>query len=228
MARRHTRHSGPLPAPLPPERRTVGQLVAETIRFYGRRFWPSLALGLSLATLNQLAFSLPRREQVVLTASLGAVLLSASLVAACGLVGGVRPPFAVFLGAVGLGAVLFVPAPFLALLFVLPAVAWLALVGLAVPAYVLERRGFTGSLARGVALARADYVHALGSLATLAITYFLTRAVLLFLLREQADVAVRAAGFLADLVVSPLLFLGAAILYADQAARADGPPPARG
>jgi len=222
MARR-TRRSEPLPPPLPPERRTVGQLVAEAIRFYGRRFWPSLALGLSLATLNQLAVSLPRQEQVVLTASLGAVLLSASLVGACALVADVRPPLSVVLGAVALGAVLFVPAPFLALLFVLPAVAWLALVGLAVPAYLLERRSLRSSLVRGVALARADYVHALGSLATLAITYFLTRTVLLFLLRGQADVTLRAAGFLADLVVSPLLFLGAAILYVDQAARADGP-----
>ena len=31
-----------LPPPLPPETRTVGQLVAESIRLYGARFWPSL------------------------------------------------------------------------------------------------------------------------------------------------------------------------------------------
>src|SRR3954468_13753918 len=34
------------PAALPPETRTVGQLVAESIRFYGDHFWPVLALGL--------------------------------------------------------------------------------------------------------------------------------------------------------------------------------------
>jgi len=39
----------PLPAPLPPETRTVGQLVAEAVKLYGARFWPSLALGIGPA-----------------------------------------------------------------------------------------------------------------------------------------------------------------------------------
>ena len=39
----------PLPPPLPPERRTVGQLVAESIRFYGSRFWAVLPLGIPRA-----------------------------------------------------------------------------------------------------------------------------------------------------------------------------------
>ena len=60
---------------------------------------------------------------------------------------------------------------------------------------------------------------ALGSLATLVIVFVLSRVALGFLLREQADSAIRAAIFIADLVVSPLLFLGAALLYFDQAAR---------
>src|SRR5919204_450085 len=40
-----------LPPPLPPETRTVGQVVAEAIRLYGARFWPSLALGIGPALL---------------------------------------------------------------------------------------------------------------------------------------------------------------------------------
>jgi len=43
-----------LPAPLPPERRTVGQLVAESIRAYGHNFWRCLPLGLPLAVADQL------------------------------------------------------------------------------------------------------------------------------------------------------------------------------
>jgi hypothetical protein len=43
--------------------------------------------------------------------------------------------------------------------------------------------------------------------------------VLFFLLRGQADAAERAAAFLGDLVVSPILYLGAALVYFDQAAR---------
>ena len=42
----------PLPPPLPPEERSVGQLVAETIRFYQHHFFQTLALGLSVAALT--------------------------------------------------------------------------------------------------------------------------------------------------------------------------------
>jgi len=193
--------------------------VAEAIRLYGRRFWLSLALGLSRATLNQLSALASRTGQLLLTATVGAVLLSGAFAAASVIVVQRRPPLRNLLVAIGVGCVVFSPAPFLALFFILPAVAWLALFGLAVPAAVVEGIGVRASVARGLALARADYVHALGSLATLAITYFLTRLVLVFLLRGQADNTIRVAAFLADLVVSPLLFLGAALLYFDQAAR---------
>ena len=44
-----------LPPPLPPETRTVGQLVAETIRAYGNSFWRVLPLGLPLAIADQLS-----------------------------------------------------------------------------------------------------------------------------------------------------------------------------
>ena len=87
------------------------------------------------------------------------------------------------------------------------------------PAVVIEGRGFRDALRRGIELARADYVHALGSLCTLSITAFLTQGVLFFLLRGAGDAATSVAGFLASLVVSPLVFLGAAMLYYDQAAR---------
>jgi hypothetical protein len=102
--------------------------------------------------------------------------------------------------------------------------AWLALVGLAVPAALVERLGLIDALRRGVRLARADYVHALGSLATLVITIFLTGLVLFFLLRELSDQALRVAALLALLVLSPVFVLGAALLYVDQAARVKSGP----
>ena len=46
-------------------------------------------------------------------------------------------------------------------------------------------------------LARADYIHALGSLATLLITIFLTGLVLFFSLRALSDQALRVAALLA-------------------------------
>src|SRR5947208_2510857 len=73
---------------------------------------------------------------------------------------------------------------------------------------------------RGAALGRADFVHALGSLATLVITIVLTGLVLFFLIQSFGDQALRVAAFLAFLVLTPLFFLGAALLYVDQAARA--------
>ena len=42
----------PRPPALPPETRTVGQLVAESLQLYRRRFWPSLALGLPIAIID--------------------------------------------------------------------------------------------------------------------------------------------------------------------------------
>ena len=45
------------------------------------------------------------------------------------------------------------------------------------------------------------------------------RGVLILLLRNQSDIADRSVLFLADLVLSPLLFLGPVLLYTDQVAR---------
>ena len=82
-----------------------------------------------------------------------------------------------------------------------------------------ERLAPLPALRRTIELGRADYVHAAGSFATLAILFALTRLALGLLLSSQADTTVRVAIFLADLVLSPLLFLGAAIVYVDLAAR---------
>src|SRR5438034_1035249 len=88
---------------------------------------------------------------------------------------------------------------------------------------VAERLGFREALVRGRRLGSADYVHALGSLATLTIVFYLSKTMLALLLHSQGDNGRRAATFLADLVVSPILFVGAALLYLDQAARLESP-----
>ena len=220
MARpRYPRSGEPRPAPLPPAERTVGQLVAETIRVYQGAFWSSLPLGLPVALLNQASFDRPTLVQAVLLA-LAAPLMAASYARASVLV--LRPgpaPTARLVLAVAVGSVVFVPAAFLALLFVLPALAWLALLGLVVPVFVVEPLGVPAALRRAIALARADYLHALGSIATLVIVVYVTKLALVILLQGTGDQTIRAAVFLADLVLSPLLFLGSALLYTDQAAR---------
>jgi hypothetical protein len=86
---------------------------------------------------------------------------------------------------------------------------------------VVENVPLWRAFARAWQLARADFLHAFGSLATLAIVVFLTQAVLAFILRGFGDAAAWVAYFLASVVVSPLLFVGAALLYVDQAARVE-------
>jgi hypothetical protein len=215
--------SKPLPAPLPPETRTVGQVVAESVKLYGDNLWASLALGVSVTAINQVSAGHRTSFQVLVLAA-GAPLMAASYAFAATIVGRVERRPADLARAIAVGAVVFVPAAFLSLLYVLPAVAWLALVGLVVPVLVLERLPVGAALRRAVALARADYVHALGSLATLAILFGLVKLMLALLLRDFGESGERFALGLADLVVSPLLFLGAALLYFDQAARIGSGP----
>jgi len=219
-----------LPPPLPPETRTVGQLVAEAIRLYGARFWPSLALGIGPGLLGVAAAELHGWVRVVLVIGLGPLVLASSYAGAVALVRPIGRGRYVAV-ALAVGYLAFLPVC-VSRLWIFPgiylvALAWLALIGLAVPAALVERRGYADALRRGVQLARADYVHALGSLATLAITIFLTGLVIFFALREGSGQALRIAAVLALIVLAPLFVLGAAVLYVDQAARVESGPRAR-
>jgi hypothetical protein len=220
MARpRYPRHSGPLPPPLPPLTRTVGQLVGETINAYRRRPWAALGIGAIAASVNLLATELSTSWRLAFVAVVGALAFTAAYVLACSVVHDVRLEPALVRSPFVLGVLVFVPFPLLASLYILPGLAWLALVGLGVPAALVERLGVREGFSRGLALGRADYVHALGALATVTILVALTQWVMFFLLREYADNTQRVAATLTYLVASPLVFLGAALLYTDQAAR---------
>jgi hypothetical protein len=205
-----------LPPPLPPAERTVGQLVAESMRLYGRRFWPSLALGVPIALLDELSWGRSTDAQTLLLWA-WTPLLVASMIGAVAIAGDIRRDRLPLAFAVGV--LVFAPVPLLLRLYLLPALAWLALFGLAVPAVLYEGASFRDALIRGRRLASADYVHAFGSLCALAIVTGLSQGMLFLLLHGQADAELRVAGFLAALVVSPLIFLGTALLYFDQAAR---------
>jgi hypothetical protein len=211
----------PRPAALPPAERTIGQLVAESIRFYGDHFRACLALGLPPAVLAVVSANVSRTVAVALSPTLFGALLSASFVGASVLVLERHPTTGRLAETWLIGWLVFAPVPFLIFGFVLPALAWLAAVGLVVPVLVSEDIRARAGLARAWRLARADYLHAFGSLTTLAIVVFLTQAVLAFVLRGFGGAAVSTAFFLASVVVSPLLFLGAALLYVDQAARVE-------
>lgn len=208
-----------LPAALPPELRTVGQLVGEAIRLYGSRFWTALSLGIPVVAVNAVAWGNSSGDRRLLLAPVSVVLLPLSYLGASALVtkASLRTRRAV--GVYLVAVLVFLPFPFLVTLFVLPGLIWLALFGLAVPAMLAERLPLRAAIRRGFALGRVDLVHAVGGLATLGLIVFLVQGGLYFVLREFADNTQRVAAALASLVVSPLVFLGAALLYVDQDAR---------
>ena len=220
MARpRYARSNEPLPDPLPPERRTVGQLVAESLRTYQRHPWRSLLVGVPAAVVSLVVTGLDSRYAAALLTTGGSLLLAASLVLAGSIVydAPLRDRRAVI--AFVVAVLVFIPFPVLTGLYVLPGLAWLSLFVLAAPAALAEGGGIVTSLKRGFALARVDFVHVLGGLATLVLLVLISQSVVFFLLREYADNTARVAAVITYAVVAPVFFLGAAILYTDQEAR---------
>ena len=125
MARpRYPTSTGPTPPPLPSERRTVGQLVAETLRLYGRNVWFAVALGAPVAVMQQLYLarldldrvdgrSVVVREEPWLNLALlvgFAPLFSLAYAAASARVGGVRLTGRTALAAVAVGTLAFLPS----------------------------------------------------------------------------------------------------------------------
>jgi hypothetical protein len=218
MARAQKPAQQAVPQPLPPETRTVGQLLAETIKVYGQHFVRALPLGLVVAVSDQLALERTLWEAIAIYLA-ASPFFTLAYADATRLVTGAKPTRNEWVVALAVGTLVFLPAAALIPWFKLAAIAWLAALGLVVPTALVERRSFSESFGRAFALSRADYVHALGSLAALVLIFGLSVSGLALLLESQADNTVRTAIFLADTVLGPLLFLGAAILYVDQEAR---------
>ncbi len=208
-----------LPPPSLPETRTAGQLVAEAMRLYGRRFWAALAIGIGPVLVVVAVNALPGRTGLLFAASGGALLLTVCYVAASSLAADVRPGWRTLLTAVMTGLLVFAPVPFLTVSLIFPGLIWLAFFGLAVPVALIERTGLRQSVRRSVALARADFVHALGSLAALVIVGLIRALSLAFLLGQFGEQSRTLAALIPLVLVSPLLFLGSALLYFDQLAR---------
>ena len=235
----------PLPPPLPPGERTVGQLIAETVRFYQGHFFQVLPLGLSVAALTQLTVAFGTKHLKVhghppsrslhdptslvgggfeTTIVLSSLLLTASFIVAIVLVTGAHPDSGRIAVAYAAGVLVFLPAPVIVGLLgplALPALVYLAFIGWVVPVILVEDVGFRQAFGRAARLGRADYVHALGGLAALVVVFAVIRIMLVLLIRTGGEIGERSTAALADLVLSPMLFVGAALLYLDQVARAE-------
>ena len=110
------------PEALPPERRTVGQLVAESIRFYGDHFWKVVVLGAAFVLLDGVSFNRSVAVQTVLLWACGPVL-TAAYVRASMLVAARPVPRRVLVSAWVAGLIVFVPFPVLYRIYVLPGIA---------------------------------------------------------------------------------------------------------
>lgn len=208
-----------LPPPAPPETRTSGQLVAEALRLYGRRFWAALGLGAGPLIVVLTVTALSGRAGLIFLATGGALVFTVCYVIAVRLAADLHPDRSSIITAVGIGVLVFAPVPFLTASLVFPGLIWLAFFGLAVPVALIERGGFKQSIRRSITLARADFVHALGSLAALVIVGFISAICLAFLLGQFGEQSRVIAALIPLVLVSPLIFLGAALLYFDQSAR---------
>src|SRR6266404_777680 len=184
-----------LPPPLPPAQRTVGQLIAESIRAYGQNFWRCLPLGLPLAVGDQIGAHHGQTAQMLVFWALTPFFVAA-YVWACRIVLDVPPTRT----AIALAVLVYLPFPALRALYLIPGLAWFAFIGLAVPAAMVGGTGLRDSLIRGRQLGIADYAHAFGSLCALVVVVGVAANVLGGLLRSQSDTSLRAAVFLSDLV----------------------------
>jgi hypothetical protein len=204
----------------------LGEIFAETVRLYGERAAASLGVGGVLAAAIAVALKAPAVVDLVL---LPAVFTACHAVAAR-LVRGdgfgeawanVAVRALVLLPLAGLVWLpILVVLRFLGVLGLVPFAAWLALVGFSIPVAMVESGGTRRALAGALALARNEYLHAVGVASALVVANLLVSLVLAGLLASFADNGGIAATALAQLVLAPFFFLGLGVLYFEHRARA--------
>jgi hypothetical protein len=215
----------------------LGELLAETVRLYGARFWAAIALGAVAAGTFLVAGVTPwivdaLLLSLALTFSLGAAarIVSGDSIAEAWAQVAVRLPVLLVLAlVVSLPFVLSVLSYLELLLF---GAAWIGLTGFAIPVCMLEADDAPGDrlrrlgyvLDRTITLARAELFHPIGVTAALILVYVLAVFALAVALGGLADTTGAPAALLIHLVVAPLFLLGLTVLYFEQKARAVSSP----
>lgn len=211
-----------------PAERTVGQLIGDAIKLYGNRFWRGLGLGIPAAGFTIGASLFDGGAQIAWGLVIGPFALALSYVWAVEVAMATQMTRGRALVA---GAVAFLPLGasrvlvFTGVYFA--ALAWFALVGLSVPSVLVEGRGLRDALRHGLELARADFVHAFGTVAALAVVVIVSIFSLSLLLAGFGAQSITVSAVMAVIVMSPLFFLGCALLYVDQKARLESGSPRR-
>ena len=210
----------------------LGELLAETARFYGERFWAALGVGSVVAAAFVVGVLVPEAVGVAVLVLVITVVYGATARLVAGDTFGeawaqvaVRLPVLLVLG-LAVTVPFALAARYLILLFV--AAAWLGLVGFSIPVAMLERESEPAgwfwrigyALRRSLTLARAEYLHAFGVAAALMLVYVLVGTLLTGALIGFAENGAIAALALVQAVLAPFFFIGLSVLYFDQKARA--------
>ena len=210
----------------------LGEVFAETVRLYGERIWAAFGIGLVTASTFVLAlFTHPAIDFVLISLAFTAGYAVAARVVAGD---GFREAWAQVALRIPILLVLTLIAslPFALavsqVVLLVVAVAWLAFSGFSIPVAMLEREpgrdhwferlGF--AVQRSFSLARAEYFHAAGVIAALVVTNLVFGILLVAALTGFAENGGVAAFALAQVVLAPFFFLGLAVLYFEQRARA--------
>jgi hypothetical protein len=216
----------------------LSELLAETIRLYGHRFGAAIGIGLpsgaaflaTLATPTALDVAILALAFTLSYAAAARVTAGDPLVEAFAQTGLRLPVLLVITVVVAVPFVLAVTQLFLVVL----GVGWLGLMCFSIPVAMLEqdpearnwfdRIGF--ALSRSVALARVEYLHAVGIAAALVLLYVVLGIVLAATLVGFAENGREIAVAIAQVVLAPVFFLGLSVLYFEQKVRALSSRPA--
>jgi hypothetical protein len=216
----------------------LSELLAEAVRVYGNRFAAAIGLGLPTGAAFLATLATPLALDIVILA----IAFTGSYAAAVRLTAG--DPFWEAWAQVGLRAPILavlavvVAVPFAVavtqLFLLVPAVAWLGLMGFSAPVAMLEqdpdaanwfqRVGFT--LSRSLSLARAEFLHAVGVAAALFLVNVVLGIVLASALVGFAENGREVAVAIAQVILAPLFFIGLSVLYFEQKVRALSSRPA--
>ncbi len=210
----------------------LGELLAETVRFYGERFWAALGVGAVVAGAFVIALRVPEPfRTAVLVAAITLVYAATARLVSGDAFGEAWGQVAIRLPVLlVLGLAVTVPFALIAqyLVFLIVGAAWLALVGFSIPVAMLERESEPAgwfwrigyALRRSLALARVEYLHAFGVAAALTLVYLLVGTLVTSALVGFAESGAIAALTLVQAVLSPFFFIGLSVLYFEQRARA--------
>ncbi|MEZ5101397.1 MAG: hypothetical protein R3C15_16680 [Thermoleophilia bacterium] len=208
---------------------SMGQVIATTVRLYGRRPVTYVAIG-ALSSAPQLLISVaPLAVTIVVVALAFVAALAVTAALAEGEPLATLPrrllPVAPVVAALALAVGVPYALPNWFAIFALIQVIWLSLVGTSVPAAVLDDREgpvlvrVVNALRRSSAYSVNGLLHALAVVFALLVITGLFTAMVGVALNSFGDQTATAAFFVARSVMVPLLYLGLAVLYADQCAR---------